>query len=157
MTDHESSLRTKCKELMGESHFRKEEAARIQKALKYICQGKYTQANIVDVMDTTFTSSGKVGLVLTTDAICLRHEFVSPPCGPLVINILKPYTFIARYEDIAESTIVHGKSLWTEYSEIILLMKSGLQYKIGKGVLFINKDKLNSFINYAVSLFKVSG
>ncbi|MCP6652160.1 hypothetical protein NL518_29120, partial [Klebsiella pneumoniae] len=63
-------------------------APRVRNALEIICQGKYREADLLDITDTSIMSNGKSGLVLTLDSVCVKDSGNSTS------------KFIARYEDI---------------------------------------------------------
>ncbi|WP_021168228.1 hypothetical protein SOV_52320 [Sporomusa ovata DSM 2662] len=115
-------------------------APRVRNALEIICQGKYREADLLDITDTSIMSNGKSGLVLTLDSVCVKDSGNSTS------------KFIARYEDIDYMHMNEDSFLGVDITALELNMKYGTTYRIS--IDKINKDKLMEFINYAISLYE---
>lgn len=112
---------------------------RVSNAREIICQGRYKKGDMIEIVDTSISSNGKSGLVLTIDSICLKDS----------ANVTSK--FIAKYEDINYTYINESKFLGMNISTLELNMKFGTTYKIS--IDAINKAKLKDFIDYAISIY----
>lgn len=139
MSDIKSALKEKFKEIFGFEPG-DEYAPRIRNAREIICQGKYEKEDLIDIIDTSISSNGKSGLVLTVDSVCAKDSGNSTS------------KFIAKYEDI-DYTYMNEDRFWgMDITALELNMKYGTQYKIS--IDAINKDKLMEFIDYAMELYQ---
>lgn len=137
MSDIKSALCSKFEEIFGyepgDSY-----APRIKNAREIICQGRYTKDEMIDITDTSISSNGKSGLVLTVDSVCVKDAGNSTS------------KFIAKYEDIADTYINEDRFLGVDITALELNMKYGTQYRIS--IDAISKRKLQLFLDYAASL-----
>lgn len=113
---------------------------RVRNALEIMCQGQYKKDQLIDITDTSISSNGKSGLVLTVNSICVKDAGNSTS------------RFIAKYEDINYTNMKEDRFLGMDISALELNMKYGTQYRIS--IDKINKDKLMEFIDYAMSLYE---
>ncbi|ELC8424877.1 YkgJ family cysteine cluster protein [Clostridium perfringens] len=111
---------------------------RVNNAKEIMCQGKYNKEDLIKIFDTSISSNGKSGLVLTVDSVCVKDSANSTS------------KFIAKYEDIDFTYINREKFLGTDISTLELNMKYGSQYKIS----ICSLAKLKEFIDYAISLYE---
>ncbi|MDM5314939.1 hypothetical protein QUF49_02970 [Fictibacillus sp. b24] len=115
-------------------------APRVKNACAIICQGKYTSEDLIDITDTSVSSNGRSGLVLTVNSVCIRDSANSTT------------KFIAKYEDIDYTFINEDRFLGMDISALELNMKFGEMYKIS--IDAIDKSRLMEFIDYAISLYE---
>lgn len=95
---------------------------------------------MIDITDTSISSNGKSGLVLTVDSVCVKDSANSTS------------KFIARYEDIDYTYMNKDRFLGMDITALELNMKYGAKYRIS--IDAINKEKLMEFIDYAISLYQ---
>lgn len=139
MSDIKQLLKDKFEEIYGYEPIG-EESNGIGNALSIICQGKYKRRDVIELEDTSIFGNGKSGLVLTTDALCVKDAGNSTT------------RFIAKYEDI-ESTYVNEDSfLGTDITALELEMAYGSTYRIS--IDGLGKYKLMEFIDYARELYQ---
>ncbi|MDO4793641.1 MAG: hypothetical protein Q3993_05620 [Filifactor alocis] len=115
-------------------------APRLKNARSIICQGKYSKDDIIYIWDTSITSSGKTGLVLTVDSVCVKDS----------ANFTTK--FIAKYADIDYTYIKTDRFLGSDLTSLELEMKYGSTYRIS--LHEFSKNDMMEFIDYAISLYK---
>ncbi|MEH7125741.1 YkgJ family cysteine cluster protein [Bacillus sp. JJ1773] len=115
-------------------------APRVKNARDIICQGKYKKEDMIDITDTSLSSNGKAGLVLTIDSVCVKDAANSTS------------KFIAKYEDIDYTYMNEDRFLGVDITALELNMKYDKTYRIS--IDAINKAKLIEFIDYAISLYQ---
>lgn len=138
MSDIKSALRNKFEEIFGYAPG-DDYAPRVSNARTIICQGKYSKDDIIEIVDTSISSNGRSGLVLTVDSVCVKDAGNSTS------------RFIARYEDIDYTYFHEERFLGVDISALELNMKYGTQYRIS--IDQISKRKLMEFLDYAISLY----
>jgi hypothetical protein len=139
MSDIKSALKGKFEEIFGYAPG-DDYAPRVSNAREIICQGKYRKDDLIDITDTSISSNGKSGLVLTVDSVCVKDSANSTS------------KFIARYEDIDYTYMNEDRFLGMDITALELNMKYGAKYRIS--IDAINKEKLMEFIDYAISLYQ---
>lgn len=116
-------------------------APRVRNALTHICQGKYREAALIEIVDTSVFSNGKAGMVLTVDAVCVDD---------LANSTTK---FIAKYEDIVRTFMHEDEFLGMDITALKLNMKSGEVF--GISIDATGLKKLQAFLNFAAELYAV--
>lgn len=112
----------------------------VRNAVDYICQGNCRKEDVIAIVDTSISSKGKSGLVLTVDSVCVKDSTNSTT------------KFIAKYEDIDYTYINEDKFLGVDITALELNMKYGTQYRIS--IDQISKRRLMEFLDYASSLYQ---
>lgn len=112
----------------------------VRNAVDYICQGKCRKEDVIAIVDTSISTNGKSGLVLTVDSVYVKDSANSTS------------KFIAKYEDIDYTFINEDRFLGVDITALELNMKYGTQYRISLDQ--ISKRRLMEFLDYASSLFE---
>jgi Fe-S-cluster containining protein len=139
VSDIKSALINKFEEIFGYQPGDDYEP-RVRNALEIMCQGQYRKDQLINITDTSISSNGKSGLVLTIDSVCVKDAGNSTS------------RFIAKYEDIDYTYMKEERFLGVDISALELNMKYGTQYLIS--IDKINKEKLMEFVDYAMSLYE---
>lgn len=113
---------------------------RVRNAREIICQGKYKKDEIIEIVDTSISSNGKSGLVLTVDSVCVKDAGNSTT------------KFIAKYEDIDYTRMNEDSFLGVDITALELIMKYGTTYRIS--IYEHRRDELMEFIDYAIDLYQ---
>ena len=137
--DIKSALKEKFEEIFGYAPG-DDYAPRVNNAKEIICQGKYKKDDMIHITDTSISSNGKSGLVLTIDSVCVKDSANSTS------------KFIAKYEDIDYTYMNEEKFLGVDITALELNMKFGTKYKIS--IDKMSKYKLMDFIDYAMTLYE---
>lgn len=116
---------------------------RIVNMLKIVCQGKYKAEDIVTMSDTSISSTGRSGIVLTTEAICVKDAGNSTS------------KFIAKYEDIDFVYFKEDRFLGVDISNIELHMKYGVTYKLSTTVEGLSIKRMYKLMDFLVDLCKI--
>lgn len=117
-----------------------DDASWVRNAIDYICQGNCKKEDVIAIVDTSISSKGKSGLVLTVDSVCVKDTANSTT------------KFMAKYEDIDYTFINEDRFLGVDITALELNMKYGTQYRIS--IDQISKRRLMEFLDYASSLYQ---
>ncbi|QNK58181.1 YkgJ family cysteine cluster protein [Paenibacillus sp. PAMC21692] len=139
MSDLKSTLEDKFEELFGYRPWNGDEK-QVRNALEIICQGKPEKDEIIAIIDTSISTNGKSGMVLTLDSVYIKDAGNSTS------------KFIAKYEDIESTYIKEDKFLGVDITALELNMQYGTQYRIS--IDKISRRKLMEYLDYASSLYQ---
>jgi hypothetical protein len=144
MDKNKELLFKKYAELSGYPPSVEEWEPRIRKMLSVICQGRYTKDQIVDSKDTSIFSNGASGMVLTTEALCVKDAGNSTT------------QFIARFKDIKYCSMDEDSIFGVDISAIKLHMKSGSVYRLSTCLEGLNLGQMQNLLEYACTLHHAS-
>lgn len=140
MSTIKEALLKKYEEIFGYIPVEDEYQPRLRNRKEIVCQGKYSQDEIIDFWDTSINLNGKSGLALTIDSICVKDS------GNFTTK------FIAKYADIDYTHMERDSFLGVDLTKLVLEMKYGSTYEIS--IDKMDKDDLMDFIDYAISLYE---
>ncbi|WP_256224184.1 hypothetical protein [Paenibacillus sp. 1_12] len=139
MSDLKLAFEDKFEELFGYKPWNGDEK-QVRNALEIICQGKSKKDEIIAIIDTSISTNGKSGMVLTLDSVYVKDAGNSTS------------KFIAKYEDIESTYINEDRFLGVDITALELNTNYGTQYRIS--IDKISKRKLMEFLDYASSLYQ---
>ncbi|MDD4309218.1 MAG: hypothetical protein PHO32_02460 [Candidatus Cloacimonetes bacterium] len=127
-------------EITGNEPIEDEWEPRIRNMLSIVCQNRYKQEDIVTLTDTGIGNNGGAGIVLTTDAICVKDWGNSTK------------RFIARFRNIEYCLMEEDSFLGMDFTKLELHMKSGAVYKLSTTIIGMDLAQMQELIEYAMSL-----